>query len=105
MASENKTINIAVVGSTRSGKSALTEALRKEAEWAGKPLNFTEIHNHNDLHGHQYDVVLQVVDSTNLEQSLLLTPHIIDEEEKIVLAFKRYALLLKTGHSLDLPKI
>ncbi len=105
MASEDKTINIAVVGSAHSGKSALAEALRKEAEWAGKPLEFTEIHDHNALHGHRYDVVLQVVDSTNLEQSLLLTPHIIDEEEKIVLAFNRYDLLLKTGHSLDLPKM
>lgn len=105
METSNKAIQVAVVGSANSGKSALIDALRKEAEWTKKPLVFTEIHDHHELHGHQYDVVLQVVDSTKLEQSLLLTPHIIDEQEKIVLAFNRYDLLIKTGHSLDLPKM
>ena len=100
-----KTIQVAVVGSASSGKSALIEALRKDAAWQGKSLDFNEVHNLDDLHGHRYDVVLQVVDSTRLEQSLLLTPHIIDEEEKMVLAFNRYDLLLQTGHSLDLPKM
>jgi ferrous iron transport protein B len=37
-----------------------------------------------------------------LEDSLLLTPHIIDEEQKIVLAIGRYDLLLQTDHSLNL---
>ena len=50
-------------------------------------------------------MVLQVVDSTRLEESLLLTPHIIDEHEKIVLAIGRYDLLLATDHSLDIPKM
>lgn len=101
----NKQINIAVVGSKQSGKTALIEALRKEVAWTSKPLIFNEIHNIDALHGHAYDVVLQVVDSTDLENSLQLTPHIIDEEEKIVLAFNRYDLLLHSGHSLDLPKM
>ena len=105
MEKTKKTIQVAVVGSASSGKSALIEALRKDAAWQGKSLDFNEVHNLDDLHGHRYDVVLQVVDSTRLEQSLLLTPHIIDEEEKMVLAFNRYDLLLQTGHSLDLPKI
>ncbi len=100
-----KTIQVAVVGSAHSGKSALIEALRQEAAWTGKTIDFEEVHNPDDLHGHAYDVVLQVVDSTDLENSLLLTPHIIDEQEKIVLAFNRYDLLVKTGHSLDLPKM
>ncbi|MBO7456881.1 MAG: ferrous iron transport protein B, partial [Paludibacteraceae bacterium] len=64
---------------------------------------FVEVHNPDQLHGHAFDVVLQVVDSTRLEESLMLTPHIIDEEEKIVLAIGRYDLLLKTDHSLNIP--
>ena len=105
METNNKTIQVAVVGSAHSGKSALIEALRQEAAWTGKTIDFEEEHNLDNLHGHAYDVVLQVVDSTDLENSLLLTPHIIDEQEKIVLAFNRYDLLAKTGHSLDLPKM
>ncbi len=96
-------LHIAVVGSRNSGKTALAEALRQEAAWIGKPLVFEEIHDLDALHGHTYAAVLQVVDSTHLEESLLLTPHIIDEQEKIVVALNRYDQLLDTGHSIDLP--
>lgn len=98
-------IKIAVIGLAQSGKSALTSALQKLADKGTHSLQFTEVHNPDELHGHSYDVVLQVVDSTRLEESLLLTPHIIDEHEKIVLAIGRYDLLLATDHSLDIPKM
>ena len=98
-------IKIAVIGLAQSGKSALTSALQKLADKDAHDLQFTEVHNPDELHGHSYDVVLQVVDSTRLEESLLLTPHIIDEHEKIVLAIGRYDLLLATDHSLNLPKL
>ncbi len=98
-------IKIAVIGLAQSGKSALTSALQKLADKDAHDLQFTEVHNPDELHGHSYDVVLQVVDSTRLEESLLLTPHIIDEHEKIVLAIGRYDLLLATDHSLDIPKM
>ena len=98
-------IKIAVIGLAQSGKSALTSALQKLADKGTHSLQFTEVHNPDELHGHSYDVVLQVVDSTRLEESLLLTPHIIDEHEKIVLAIGRYDLLLATDHSLNLPKL
>lgn len=98
-------IQVAVVGTPKSGKTALVEMLRETASFTGRSIVFTEIHNLDNLHGHAYDVVLQVVDSTNLEQSLLLTPHIIDEREKIVMAFSRYDLLLETHHALDLDKM
>lgn len=89
-----------------SGKSSLTQALQALADGqAPSAFAFNEVHNPDELHGHAYDVVLQVVDSTRLEESLLLTPHIIDEQEKIVLAIGRYDLLLKTDHSLDIPKL
>ena len=68
-------------------------------------MQFVEVYHPDELHGQHYDVVLQVVDSTRLEESLLLTPHIIDEQEKIVLAIGRYDLLLKTDHSLNIPKL
>ena len=104
---------IAVIGLPQSGKSSLSQALQDLVE-SRKPgvdrqeihaIEFVEVHNPDDLHGHTYDVVLQVVDSTRLEESLLLTPHIIDEHEKMVLAIGRYDLLLQTDHSLDIPKL
>lgn len=102
---EQITHKIAVIGLPQSGKSALSHALQsliaKRAE--AHAIQFVEVHNPDELHGHTFDVVLQVIDSTRLEESLLLTPHIIDEQEKIVLAIGRYDLLLETDHSVDLP--
>lgn len=96
---------IAVIGMPQSGKSALTSALQTLADKDNFPLQFVEVHNPDELHGHSYDVVLQLVDSTRLEESLLLTPHIIDEHEKIVIAIGRYDLLLQTDHSLNISKL
>ena len=98
-------IKIAVIGLAQSGKSSLSQALQKLADEGRHDAQFVEVHNPDDLHGHAYDVVLQVVDSTRLEESLLLTPHIIDEHEKIVIAIGRYDLLRETGHSLNIPRL
>ena len=98
-------VKIAVIGLVQSGKSSLSAALQSLADQGKQDVQFVEVHHPDELHGHAYDVVLQVVDSTRLEESLMLTPHIIDEQEKIVLAIGRYDLLLKTDHSLDIPKL
>lgn len=98
-------IKIAVIGLPQSGKSSLSQALQHLADEGAKAMQFVEVHNPDELHGHAYDVVLQVVDSTRLEESLLLTPHIIDEQQKIVIAIGRYDLLLQTDHSLNIPKL
>lgn len=96
---------IAVIGLPQSGKSSLSHALQELADKQQQAMQFVEIHDPDELHDHAYDVVLQVVDSTRLEESLMLTPHFIDEHQKIVLAIGRYDLLLKTDHSLNLPKL
>ncbi len=103
---------IAVIGLAESGKSSLSRALQDLAEArlanhvsGTHRIEFVEVHHPDELHGHVYDVVLQVVDSTRLEDSLMLTPHIIDEHQKIVIAIGRYDLLLETDHSLNIPKL
>ena len=96
---------IAVIGLAKSGKSSLCQALQERAERSGVAMQFIEVHHPDELHGHAFEVVLQVVDATRLEESLLLTPHIIDEHEKIVIAIGRYDLLLQTDHSLNMPKL
>lgn len=98
-------IEIAVVGSAQSGKSLLMECLQRASDAEDKGWIFSEIHDLDDLHAHRFAVILQVVDCMNLEQSLLLTPHIIDEQEKIVMAFNRYDMLLQTDHSLNLREM
>lgn len=47
------------------------------------------------------DVVLDMVDSMDLEHSLRLPVRFIDMDSKLVLALSRYDELLATGHSLD----
>ena len=98
-------IKIGVIGLPQSGKSALSQALQKAADQGAYDVQFVEVHHPDELHDHSYDVVLQVIDSTRLEESLLLTPHIIDEQQKIVLAIGRYDLLLQTDHSINIPKL
>ena len=103
MEQDKEVHRIAVIGLSQSGKSSLTKALQALVKLHG--IEFVEVHHPDELHGHVYDVVLQIVDSTRLEDSLMLTPHIIDEHEKIVMAISRYDLLLKTDHSLDLSRL
>ena len=100
----NHTYRIGVIGLPQSGKSSITRRLQEMADEAGKKMAFIESHDLDELHGHSFDVVLQVVDSTRLEESLMLTPHIVDEKEKIVLALSRYDLLLDSDHSLQIGK-
>ena len=47
------------------------------------------------------DLVLDMVDATDLENSLRLTTRLIDMSTSVVMALTRYDELLKTGHSLD----
>lgn len=101
---EGKT-RIVVVGLRSSGKSAVAKRLQELADSQGRQMEFVESHDLDDLHGHGYDVVLQVVDSTRLEESLMQTPHIVDEKEKIVIALGRYDLLLESDHSLRINKL
>ena len=50
------------------------------------------------------DMVLDVVDSTNLEHDLVLTSRLIDMDCRRVVVFSNYHRLLATGHSLDFGK-
>ncbi|MBO4600116.1 MAG: ferrous iron transport protein B [Bacteroidales bacterium] len=108
-------IKIAVVGSCGSGKSAFcrqAEIIAEksdssffgQSEDASKPkkwFEWIEVEDPELLVRQHPDVVVQVVDCTDLDESLVLTPQLIDMHLKLVLALDRYDDLLATDHSID----
>lgn len=100
---EMKIITICVVGSSGSGKSLLCE---RAEEWCRNHeylyhFCWQEVSDPELIIQNNCDVILQVVDSSDLEESLVITPQLIDMHKKLVLALNRYDQLLATSHSLD----
>lgn len=101
-----KRIEIAVIGSPESGKTALCHRLNEAAQtFDDALLVFDEHHSHEDMDCDHHQVALQVVDATNLENSLVLTPSLMDHQHHLVIAINRYDLLLQTQHRLDIDKL
>ena len=102
-----KRYKIVITGAANSGKSELCKALReavgRRAE--GVEIDWIEAHDCEEVESHNPDVVLQVVDSTDLDESLVFTPQLIDMHRRLLLAFVKYDLLLATGHSLDIHSL
>ena len=99
-------IHIAMVGLPGSGKSALIERLSR----IGKPFEkhhftFCEYQSAEEMQDAQYDAILQVVDATDLESHLMLSPRFIDAHKPLVIAINRYDLLLQTEHWLDYERL
>ncbi|MCF8404813.1 MAG: ferrous iron transport protein B [Bacteroidales bacterium] len=51
--------------------------------------------------GHQPDVILNVIDSSNLERNLYLTTQLIDMDQKVVVALNMYDELIQKGDKFD----
>ena len=68
-------------------------------------LRFDEHLSHEDMDAEHHDAVLQVVDAMNIEESLLLTPSLVDDKHPLVIVITRYDLLEKTGHSIDFARM
>lgn len=99
-----KQYKVAVVGSVNSGKSELCKALKEVVSRRadGAEIDWNEVHDCEEVEQYDPDVVLQVVDSMDLDESLVFTPQLIDMHRRLLLAFVKYDLLLETGHSLDM---
>ncbi len=102
-----KHYKIAIVGSTSSGKSALCQALREVSVRGadGMEISWMEVHDCEEVESLDPDVILQTVDSTDLDESLVLTPQLIDMHRRLILVFTHYDQLLATGHSLDISSL
>ncbi len=102
-----KHYKIAIVGSANSGKSILCRALQEAAERRGDgiEISWSEVHDCEEAESLDPDVILQTVDCTDLDESLVFTPQLIDMHRRLILAFTRYDQLLSTGHSLDISSL
>lgn len=102
-----KQYKVAIVGNANSGKSELCRALKEAVarQHFGAEILWNELHDCEDVENNNPDVVLQVVDSTDLDESLVVTPQLIDMHRRLLLAFVKYDLLLATGHSLDMRSL
>lgn len=102
-----KQYKVAVVGNPNSGKSELCRALREAVarQREGVEIVWEELPDCEEVELHNPDVVIQVVDSTDLDESLVVTPQLIDMHRRLLLAFVKYDLLLTTGHSLDMHSL
>ena len=97
---ERKPIKIAIVGSSGSGKSTFCQQAM-QASQESLQMEWTEVPDPEEIVRQHPDVVVQVVDCTDLDESLVLTPQLIDMHLKLVLALNRYDELLATDHSID----
>ena len=105
---DTKPIKIYVVGSSGSGKSTLCQQGAKVAsqlENVPYQLEWLEGDDPEQVVHQHPDVVVQMVDCTDLEESLVITPQLIDMHLKLVLALNRYDQLLATDHSIDYEQL
>ena len=119
---------VLVVGMPDSDHTALLEQIYKNANLTDEPdtvvfngqtIRFVDIQDVKvaaDPHvtarrvagfvkNHKPDLILNVVDSTNLEESLHLTAHLIDMHSRLVVALNKYDDLLATDHSVDYEQL
>ena len=82
---------------------ALREASERRAD--GMEISWMEVHDCEEVESLDPDVILQAVDSTDLDESLVLTPQLIDMHRRLILVFTHYDQLLATGHSLDISSL
>ena len=119
---------ILVVGMPDSNHTALLKQIYKNtdltdepdvAAFDGQTIRFVDIQDADDnadphitarrvagfVKNHKPDLILNVVDSTNLEESLHLTAHLIDMHLRLVVALNKYDDLLATDHSIDYEQL
>lgn len=97
----DRKIEIAVVGDPQSGKSSLIHLLQDNEE----VLSYDEHTSHEDMDCEHHDAVLQVLDATHLEDSLMLTPSLVDHAHHLVIAITHYDRLRQTGHELNIKRM
>ncbi len=100
---ETKNIIISVVGSCERDNSLFCQQADGWAKERFKGYNFEWIKTDDpeDIVQQRPDVIVQVVDCTDLDESLVITPQLIDMHQKLVLSLTDFDKLLESKHTLD----
>lgn len=119
---------VLVVGLPDSNHTALLEQIYKNTDLTDEPdvvvfngqaIRFVDIQDVDAaadplvterrvagfVKNHKPDLILNVVDSTNLEENLHLTARLIDMHSRLVVALNKYDDLLATEHSVDYEQL
>ena len=109
---KRRTINVALVGNPNSGKTSLfnlaSGAHEHVGNYSGVPGTYSlsaytpeEIYVRRHIIDETPDVIINVVDSSNLERNLYLTTQLIDMNVRMVVALNIYDELESSGNTLD----
>ena len=100
-------IKVAIVGSGGSGRTTFYNKATELATqlFPDRPIIWFDLKDPEEIPIKRPDVVLQIIDSTDLDESMVLTPQLIDMHIKLVLALNHYDQLLNTNHSIDYQKL
>jgi len=69
------------------------------------PYSLEEVVSRNYLVNEKPDVILNIVDATNIERNLYLTTQLVEIGRPVVLAFNMMDIVKKTGDKIDTKKI
>ena len=114
-------IKIALAGNPNCGKTTLFNDLtgstqyvgnwpgvtveKKEGRLSGRPYTLEEVVSRNYLVNEKPDVILNIVDGTNIERNLYLTTQLVEIGLPVVLAFNMMDLVRKNGDRIDTEKL
>lgn len=102
-----KNIRVAVVGLQGGAEASFCRCAVPQTTHGGSLYSFEWLYvaDPEALVSHRPDVVLQVADCADLDESLVLTPQLIDMHLRLVVALLHYDHLLATQHSFDYRRL
>lgn len=98
-----KNTRIVVTGSANSGKSAFCDCIRPLFPDNG--FEWIEVSDPEDILPLHPDAIVQVVDCRDLDESMVITPQLIDMHQNLALALNYYDELTATDHNLDTKQL
>lgn len=94
---------VIVVGSLNSGKTTLCSQIQLFDN--DNEFEFVEISEPEDILSQHPAAIIQVVDCRDLDESLVMTPQLIDMHQNLMLAMNHYDDLTATDHSIDIQAL
>ena len=97
-------VKIALAGNPNSGKTTLFNALTGSNQFVGNWPGVTVEKKEGKLKGHK-DVIINIVDGTNIERNLYLSTQLMELGIPVVMAVNMMDILEKTGDKIHVDKL